>query len=195
MPETILTRVIWTVPISVAALIIGLCLGAWGGVYYQQQTDRAVIAEKDSLLMQMQQALAQQSAPDAPTPVAGATQAVLRPIAITFSSLPREGDRVCRDTPLTLSWVGDPSQVDEVVVTVNAPFPASPIADVPLMYNERGIPGQGTATWTVGSAMIGQSAMNIPDGDLYHLTVTALYKGAQVYTQDSGTFAIDTCKG
>lgn len=110
-------------------------------------------------------------------------------------SLPKRGENYCRGDLLTLSWKADAKHADEVRVSVNAPFPMKPIADVPVTWNEAGAEGEGTVHWEVGTGRSDDQAMNIPDGALYRISMDVLDHGTIVGSADSELFAITTCQG
>lgn len=108
--------------------------------------------------------------------------------------LPKMGDRFCRGEPLTVVWNVN-EIVDEVRVTINAPFPAAPIIDAPATWNELGMKGRGDVTWTVGEVKMGTSKTDLPDGELYRITMEALSGGKKIGSVESGTFSVETCQG
>lgn len=181
------------VPVVVAA-IVALLVGAYGGVLFQKRIDDVTIAGKDSVIVGMQNTIASLQASQLSVATSTAASSPQSPL-ITVFSLPKDADRLCRDNRTTFTWKADAKRVDEVRISINAPFPASPIADVPVSYNETGVIGQGTVNWKIGDAVMGTSHFAIPDGDLYRIHIDALRNGAVVDSQDSGTFAIDTCRG
>ena len=189
----------WRTPaLTGSVAVLALLVGGYVGSIYQKQADGAVVANKDALIVSTQQELAAQQeatkATSTPSAQVGPTPAK-QPPPITIFSLPKGGDRPCRDDMLTLSWKADPSRLDEVRIWINSPFPSSPLADVPVSWNETGAIGEGSVNWKVGDAVVGITHMQIPDGELYRIHIDAFKNGVVVSKQDSGLFAIDTCTG
>lgn len=183
----------------VASIVLSLVIGAAGGAWYQEKSNAKVIADRDAQILTLQaQFSAMGSArtdASAPTPDDVPSVSIPQRPSITVL-LPKKDDRLCRGEIYTFAWQADTKYVDEVRISINAPFPAAPIADVPVTYNESGIRGDGSIEWRVGSANSGMPQLsNLPDGDLYRIQIDALNKGSTIYSLNSGTFAIDTCQG
>lgn len=196
MPETIPSRKSPVLIFSIiGACIAALGIGVYGGMYYQKQTDAVLIADREMAITNLRQALTMQASTTSQSQNAQIPQSATVSSPIVMFALPKKNDRLCRDDMLTFSWKADPSRVDQVVITINTPFPSSPLGDVPVSWNETGALGEGSVDWKIGDATVGTVHMQIPDGELYRIHVEAFQKGKVISKQDSGSFAIDTCKG
>lgn len=182
-----------------------MAFGFYAGTVYQKGNDSAAILQTmpaftphyDSATGTQQTTTPSAAEQATDTITSTATSSVpTGPAVIIVTSLPVEGQRLCRNSNVAFSWEADAAHVDEVRFSVNAPMPVNSILDAPVSYNETGDTGRGSIDWKVGTvSSTGSQTMDFPDGDLYRIHVDALYHGTVVYGVDSGTFAVDTCQG
>ena len=190
-------------------LIIGIAI-----VFYQQKAASMQLAQMESRVDQIQvdfsnyQAThttpASPSVPSAsnpsmpsayPTVVPGGGPGLVSkpPISIV---LPKKGETLCRDDFFTFSWKADSKQAEELRIWIDANIPAPPIADVTISYNETGTIGSGAYDWKIGQVNSGaNSKFDIPDGDFYRIKYDVVNNGTTIYSGQSDSFSINTCKG
>lgn len=188
--------------IYIIFIVTALLLGTFIGSVYQSRTTSDSLASKDSIIIALQNEIAKKNVPGAlasaptVTPPSVTHEYASNSSVFTEVSLFAQGARFCRGTMMPLSWRADTTRADQVRVTLDASLPLSPLADVPVSWNETGEKGYGTVEWVVGIGSFGMDQrVSLPDGETYRIRYEALKGGRVIETKDSGLFGIQTCEG